>query len=122
MSMNVSNASLRFLGAAGTVTGSKHLLDVGDRRILVDCGLFQGPKELRLRNWEPLPIDPGSIDAVVPTLPGGRHARRVSAAGGRREGNQTSGSRVSSRRAPRAHRGWSVQIAAHHERVALNLR
>ena len=49
---------LTFLGAAGTVTGSKHLLEVEGRRILVDCGLFQGLKELRLRNWEPLPIDP----------------------------------------------------------------
>jgi metallo-beta-lactamase family protein len=61
------SASLTFLGAAGTVTGSKHLLDVGGHRILVDCGLFQGLKELRLRNWEPLPIDPASIDAVVLT-------------------------------------------------------
>ena len=58
---------LTFLGAAGTVTGSKHLLEVDGRRILVDCGLFQGLKELRLRNWEPLPIDPASIDAVVLT-------------------------------------------------------
>ena len=40
--------SLTFLGAAGTVTGSKHLLDLGDHRILIDCGLFQGLKELRL--------------------------------------------------------------------------
>jgi metallo-beta-lactamase family protein len=59
--------SLTFLGAAGTVTGSKHLLDLGDRRILVDCGLFQGLKELRLRNWAALPIDAASIDAVVLT-------------------------------------------------------
>ena len=59
--------SLRFLGAAGTVTGSKHLLEVDGRRILVDCGLFQGLKELRLRNWEPLPIDAASIDAVILT-------------------------------------------------------
>ena len=51
-------ATLTFLGAAGTVTGSKHLLDLGDHRVLVDCGLFQGLKELRLRNWAPLPIDP----------------------------------------------------------------
>src|SRR5881397_3664072 len=65
----VSNASmsLTFLGAAGTVTGSKHLLEVDGRRILVDCGLFQGLKELRLRNWAPLPVDPASIDAVVLT-------------------------------------------------------
>ncbi len=59
--------SLTFLGAAGTVTGSKHLLDVDGRRVLVDCGLFQGMKELRLRNWAALPIDSKSIDAVVLT-------------------------------------------------------
>src|ERR1044071_404336 len=54
-------SSLTFLGAAGTVTGSKHLLAIGDRTVLVDCGLFQGFKELRQRNWEPLPINPASI-------------------------------------------------------------
>ena len=58
---------LTFLGAAGTVTGSRHLLEVDGRRILVDCGLFQGLKELRERNWEPLPVDPASIDAVILT-------------------------------------------------------
>ena len=47
--------SLTFLGAARTVTGSKHLLEVDGRRILFDCGLFQGLKELRQRNWAPLP-------------------------------------------------------------------
>ena len=60
-------SSLTFLGAAGTVTGSKHLLEAGGRRILVDCGLFQGLKELRLRNWEPFPMPPASVDAVVLT-------------------------------------------------------
>jgi metallo-beta-lactamase family protein len=59
--------SLTFLGAAGTVTGSKHLLDTGSHRVLVDCGLFQGAKELRLRNWAPLPVDASAIDAVVLT-------------------------------------------------------
>src|SRR5580765_895642 len=59
--------SLTFLGAAGTVTGSKHLLEIDGRRILVDCGLLQGLKELRERNWEPLPIDPTTIDAVILT-------------------------------------------------------
>ena len=59
--------SLTFLGAAGTVTGSKHLLDTGNHRILVDCGLFQGLKELRERNWQPLPIAAGEIDAVILT-------------------------------------------------------
>ncbi len=58
---------LTFLGATGTVTGSKYLVTAGDRRILVDCGLFQGLKQLRLKNWEPLPVDPGSVDAVVLT-------------------------------------------------------
>jgi metallo-beta-lactamase family protein len=62
-----TNLNLTFLGAAGTVTGSKHLLDFGDRRVLVDCGLFQGLKELRERNWAPLPIEPTRIDAVVLT-------------------------------------------------------
>ena len=58
---------LTFLGATGTVTGSKYLVTAGGRRILVDCGLFQGLKQLRLKNWEPLPVDPGSVDAVVLT-------------------------------------------------------
>ena len=60
-------ASLTFLGAARTVTGSKYLLDLDQARILVDCGLFQGLKELRLRNWSPLPVPPETIDAVVLT-------------------------------------------------------
>jgi metallo-beta-lactamase family protein len=60
-------SSLTFLGAAGTVTGSKHLLEIDGHRILIDCGLFQGAKELRSRNWEPLPIDPGTIEVVVLT-------------------------------------------------------
>jgi metallo-beta-lactamase family protein len=58
---------ITFLGAAGTVTGSKYLLETGDKRLLIDCGLFQGHKELRLRNWEPFPVEPRSIDAVVLT-------------------------------------------------------
>lgn len=58
---------LTFLGATGTVTGSKYLLTSGSKRILVDCGLFQGLKQLRLKNWDPLTVDPKSIDAVVLT-------------------------------------------------------
>jgi metallo-beta-lactamase family protein len=58
---------LTFLGATGTVTGSKYLVTASGRKILVDCGLFQGLKQLRLRNWEPPPIDPASVDAVVLT-------------------------------------------------------
>ena len=59
--------SLTFLGAARTVTGSKYLLEVDGRRILFDCGLFQGLKDLRQRNWSPLPVPPETIDAVVLT-------------------------------------------------------
>jgi metallo-beta-lactamase family protein len=59
--------TLRFLGAAGTVTGSRFLIDTPRARVLVDCGLFQGLKELRLRNWEPFPVDPRSLHAVVLT-------------------------------------------------------
>ena len=58
---------LTFLGATGTVTGSKYLLSSGPSNILVDCGLFQGYKELRLRNRARFPIDPAEVDAVVLT-------------------------------------------------------
>ena len=61
------NVRARFLGAAGSVTGSRHYLEIDDFRLLVDCGLFQGLKELRLLNWEPFPIDPAEIDAIVIT-------------------------------------------------------
>ncbi|MFB3854608.1 MAG: MBL fold metallo-hydrolase RNA specificity domain-containing protein [Vicinamibacterales bacterium] len=60
-------SKLTFLGAAGSVTGSKFLIEHGDHLMLVDCGLFQGLKELRLRNWEPLPVEPARIHAVVLT-------------------------------------------------------
>ncbi|WP_174875447.1 MBL fold metallo-hydrolase RNA specificity domain-containing protein [Vogesella oryzae] len=56
---------LTFLGAAGTVTGSKYLLECAGKRILLDCGLFQGFKQLRLRNWSGLPFSPADLDAVV---------------------------------------------------------
>lgn len=59
--------SLTSLGGAGTVTGSKHLLTLDDRRILIDCGLFQGSKDLRDLNWERFPVEPSRIDAVVLT-------------------------------------------------------
>jgi len=58
---------VQFLGANGTVTGSRYLVQAGGRRVLVDCGLFQGYKPLRLRNWAPFPVDPASIDAVILT-------------------------------------------------------
>lgn len=61
------NVSVKFLGGAGTVTGSKYLLEIDDYRLLIDCGLFQGLKALRLRNWDNLPIDPSEINAVVLT-------------------------------------------------------
>ena len=62
-----ARAVLKFLGAAGTVTGSRFLLESAGSRILIDCGLFQGLKELRLRNWNKFPLDPKAIDAVVLT-------------------------------------------------------
>ena len=58
---------LQFLGGTGTVTGSKYLVQSGNARVLVDCGLFQGLKQLRLRNWAELPFDPASLAAVVLT-------------------------------------------------------
>ena len=58
---------LSFLGAASTVTGSKYLIEHEGQRLLVDCGLFQGYKNLRLLNWQPFHFDPASLDAVVLT-------------------------------------------------------
>ena len=58
---------ITFLGAAGTVTGSKYLIEAGGKRLLVDCGLFQGSKELQQRNWNNLQVDPASIDWVLLT-------------------------------------------------------
>ena len=59
--------NLSFLGGAGTVTGSKYLVEHEKHKLLVDCGLFQGFKALRLKNWAPFPVEPGSIDVVVLT-------------------------------------------------------
>ncbi len=58
---------ITFLGAAGTVTGSKYLVEAGGKRLLVDCGLFQGSKELQQRNWNNLTVDPASVDWVLLT-------------------------------------------------------
>jgi len=58
---------LTFFGATGTVTGSRYLVEAHGRRILIDAGLFQGPKELRQRNWEPLPVEASALDAVILT-------------------------------------------------------
>jgi len=63
--MNVAQPTLEFLGAAGTVTGSMHLVRASGRRVLLDCGLFQGRKDLRVRNWSARAPDPRTIDAVV---------------------------------------------------------
>jgi metallo-beta-lactamase family protein len=66
-------AYIQFLGAAGTVTGSKHLINTGDLngkggfQVLVDCGMFQGAKEWRERNWQPLPVPANTIDGVILT-------------------------------------------------------
>ncbi len=59
--------TLRFLGAAETVTGSKYLVESDGMKVLIDCGLFQGFKNLRLRNWEPFPVPPESIDVILIT-------------------------------------------------------
>jgi len=63
----MKNASLYFMGAASTVTGSKILVETEEANILVDCGMFQGLKELRLLNWKPIPFDAGKIDFVLLT-------------------------------------------------------
>jgi metallo-beta-lactamase family protein len=65
--MKSSAPTLRFMGAARTVTGSRFLLTSGSSRTLIDCGLFQGLKKLRLRNWNPFPAEPRTIDRVVLT-------------------------------------------------------
>jgi len=59
--------TLTFLGAAGTVTGSRFLVEGAGARVLVDAGLYQGPSSLRRRNWDEFPVDPASIDEVVLT-------------------------------------------------------
>ncbi|SOC56695.1 MBL fold metallo-hydrolase RNA specificity domain-containing protein [Ornithinimicrobium cerasi] len=65
--MSARAVTLTFLGAAGTVTGSKYLLTVGERQVLVDAGVFQGEKRWRLRNWDAFPVDPATISDVVVT-------------------------------------------------------
>lgn len=65
--MNSDNITVHFLGAASTVTGSKYLIETSDKKILVDCGLFQGLKKLRLLNWEFLPVNAHEIDSVLLT-------------------------------------------------------
>lgn len=62
-----SGMKLHFLGATGTVTGSRFLVEEKGLRVLVDCGMFQGVKYLRRRNWNPFPVDPAKIDAVILT-------------------------------------------------------
>jgi len=59
--------SLTFIGGAGSVTGSKYLIDIGGAKLLVDCGMFQGQKALRELNWQPFPADPATIDAILVT-------------------------------------------------------
>src|SRR5262249_46581942 len=60
-------AKLTFLGAAGCVTGSKYLVEAAGKRLLVDCGIFQGLPELSARNYQPLPVDPSTIHYGVLT-------------------------------------------------------
>src|SRR5690606_15777482 len=63
----MNTVKIHFLGASGTVTGSKFYLETPEKNIMIDCGMFQGLKELRLLNWEPLPIDASKIDVVLLT-------------------------------------------------------
>jgi metallo-beta-lactamase family protein len=63
----MSQIKIQFLGGAGTVTGSKTLIEFNNKRYLVDCGLFQGLKDLRLLNWNDFPVDPKTIDAIILT-------------------------------------------------------
>ncbi|MDR0284984.1 MAG: MBL fold metallo-hydrolase, partial [Propionibacteriaceae bacterium] len=63
----MATTALTFLGGAGTVTGSKYLVQTATQSLLVDAGLFQGDKELRERNWEPFPVSPASLAAVLLT-------------------------------------------------------
>ena len=58
---------LSFFGATGTVTGSRHMLETAGKKLLIDCGLFQGLKKTRIRNWEPFPIPPADIDRILLT-------------------------------------------------------
>ncbi len=67
MAKNIEYANVHFLGAAGVVTGSKFLIEALGQNILIDCGMFQGLKELRLRNWDDLPVDVPNIDIVLLT-------------------------------------------------------
>jgi metallo-beta-lactamase family protein len=67
MNNDVQSPTIQFLGAAGTVTGSRFLLSCGTTKVMVDCGMFQGLKELRLKNWNPLAVDPAEVQAVVLT-------------------------------------------------------
>ncbi len=60
-------ARLTFWGATGTVTGSRHLLELNGKKLLIDCGLFQGTKQNRLKNWDPFPVPPETIDALLLT-------------------------------------------------------
>jgi metallo-beta-lactamase family protein len=62
-----NSPTITFLGAIGTVTGSKYLPEADGSRVLVDCGLFEGKKALRQNNWKPLPVDSASLDAVLLT-------------------------------------------------------
>ncbi len=61
------DVNIQFLGAAKSVTGSKYLLDIGGKKIMVDCGLFQGLKQLRLRNWNDFPIPPKDVEVIIIT-------------------------------------------------------
>lgn len=65
----MSEVTITFLGATDTVTGSRFLVTSAQSKVLVDCGLFQGIKAIRKKNWDPFPVDVKTIDSVVLTHP-----------------------------------------------------
>jgi metallo-beta-lactamase family protein len=107
---------LTFLGAAQTVTGSQYLVEAGGARLMVDCGMFQGDKALRLRNWAPPAFDPGEVRALVLTHTHLDHIGRVPRLvkqGFRGPIVCTLAGRIT------LERGFAAHVPAHDETVAL---
>ncbi len=111
-------SSIRFLGAAGTVTGSRYLVRAPGGAVLFDAGLFQGQKELRLRNWEPFPVPPGfsahadkgEVERWLATAPS--PPARVFCVHGEPAPLAATAQRL-------AGRGWTALVPRHGEEVAL---
>jgi predicted metal-dependent RNase len=116
--------TITFWGAAQTVTGSRFLVEHQGRRLLVDCGVFQGLKELRERNWKPFPVDPASIGAVVLTHAHIDHSGYLPALvrDGFRGDIWCTSAADTFRRRLRDELGWDVAVAAHGETVTVATR